>query len=121
MVEILNHKELHIIWVDENIFNTENMLNLRQIGFNINNNIINPYYQQSYMNINAPNNNINIPFITKAFQDIQSSINYLKQDGHFKPRFQETIIIVSGNYFKNFVKEFHKNLKDIYIIPKFIS
>ena len=37
-----------------------------------------------------------------------------------KYKFRETIIIVSGKLFTDFVTQFNNNLKDIFVIPKVI-
>ena len=46
---------------------------------------------------------------------IEESINKIKTI-----RFEETIIIISGNLYIKFIELFQKNIKDIYIIPKII-
>ena len=52
---------------------------------------------------------------THLFNSIEESINKIK-----KIRFEETIIIINGNLYIQFVETFQKNLKNIYIIPKMI-
>ena len=49
------------------------------------------------------------------FYLVEESINKIKDI-----RFEETIIIISGNFYIKFIELFQKNIKDIYIIPKII-
>ena len=119
-MEVLNHTKLYINWIDNNINNNENMKYLKQLGYNNNNIIVNNHIM-SEANICAPNiNDQNLLYETEAFQNVESFIDYLKNNIYVGRRFKETIIIVSGRLFKKFVKEFNKNLKYIYIIPKII-
>ena len=119
-MEVLNHTKLYINWIDNNIYNNENMKYLKQLGYNNNNIIVNNHIM-SEVNIYLPNiNDQNLLYETEAFQNVESFINYLKNNIYEVRRFKETIIIVSGRLFKKFVKEFNKNLKYIYIIPKII-
>ena len=37
-----------------------------------------------------------------------------------KYKFRETIIIISGKLFFDFISQFNNNLKDIFVIPKII-
>ena len=118
-MEVLNLKKLYINWIDNNIYNYENKQYLKQLGYN--NNIIANRVIMSEVNLHAPNfNDQNLLYETEAFQNVELFINYLKDKNYKERRFKETIIIVSGRLFKTFVKEFNKNLKYIYIIPKII-
>ena len=62
------------------------------------------------MEYNNKSNNFIHPFdiIDEAIKDIKNI------------RFDSTIIIVSGRCFKDFIEEFHKNINDIFVIPKII-
>ena len=51
----------------------------------------------------------------KKFGNIKESIIEIK-----KIEFEETIIVISGELYINFIEQFKKNIKDIYIIPKII-
>ena len=117
-VETINIKnEPLIIWIDKNINNIENRNYLAELGYHFNNNLqTNHYYMNSFSQdaINTEYNNITNNFI-RPFERIDEAIQDIK-----KVRFDSTIIIVSGRCFKDFVKEFHKNINDIYIIPKII-
>ena len=67
------------------------------------------------MNLIAPKKDPNLLHHIKPCNNIDSSINFLKN-----LKFNETIIIVNECVFIDFVEEFHENLKDIYFIPKII-
>ena len=121
-----NAQELFIVWIDKKIFNTENKNYLKQLGYDFNklskksNNF--PYQET---NKDLPNNikdiqDKNLPYITEAFQDVKESINFLTDNKNNEYWFKKTIIIVSGKLFGDFVKEFQRNLKGLYIIPKII-
>ena len=80
--------------------------NIIWIDSNINSNIISKYITEietlKYYKI-------------KKFDNIKESITEIK-----KIEFEETIIIISGELYINFIEQFKKNIKDIYIIPKII-
>ena len=80
--------------------------NIIWISSNKNNEIINNYLKE----LQTSNfYNINLLFT------IEDSINKIKSF-----RFEETIIIVDGNIYIKFIEILHKNLNNIYIIPKII-
>ena len=54
-------------------------------------------------------------FNINQFHSIEDSINKIK-----KIRFEETIIIINETLYIQFIEEFQKNLKYIYIIPKIV-
>ena len=115
-----NNQKLYIVWIDKNIFSSsENMKYLEQLGYEPGKNSNNNFDQETMINIPSNNKDKNLPYIPRPFQDIKSSIFYLKGEKS-ECRFKKTIIIVSGRLFEAFVKEFNNNLKDIYIIPKII-
>ena len=116
------NKKLYIVWIDKNIFNSENKKYLEQIGYlgyKPEKYTNNQFDQETMIDIQINIKDKIFPYITRAFQDIKSSIFYLKGDKS-EFAFKKTIIIVSGRLFKDFVKEFDNNLKDIYFIPKII-
>ena len=84
------NNKLEIIWIDQNITNNEN---------------------QGYIKELKSNNIHNI----HQYTDMNKAIELIKNI-----RFIETIIIVSGSYLPELIKQFKKNLKQIYIIPKII-
>ena len=111
-------KRLLIMWVDENIDSPENKRYLAEIGFKENN------QQENYI-LNYNNTEFNL----KITEDIESNcqqdiIKSNKIDLAIaelkKYKFRETIIITSGNLFKDFIILFNKNLNDIFVIPKII-
>jgi len=108
-----NNRKLIIIWIDKNIDNKENQEFLNQLQFK-NKQI---YYDpiNSGINFEIYKDETNIIYDIYEYKSIESSIDFLK-----KIKFKETIIIVSGSLFVNFVEMFQKNLKDIYVIPKII-
>ena len=84
------NNKLEIIWIDQNITNNEN---------------------QGYIKELKSNNIHNI----HQYTDMNKAIELIKNI-----RFIETIIIVSGSYLPELIKQFKDNLKQIYIIPKII-
>ena len=58
---------------------------------------------------------INSVKFLKLFKNTEEAIIYLKEI-----RFDETIIIVSGRLYTEFVEKFKENLLEIYTIPKII-
>lgn len=84
------NNKLEIIWIDQNITNNEN---------------------QGYIKELKSNNIHNI----HQYTDMNKAIELIKNI-----RFIETIIIVSGSYLPQLIKQFKDNLKQIYIIPKII-
>ena len=108
MENINQDKKLLIIWIDNNINNQENQaylskLKIRKINYE-------PGLTEDELNI--PNE---IPYNIFEFDNIQFAIAFIKN-----LRFKETIIIISGRLFTNFIKILYKNLKYIYIIPEVI-
>ena len=118
-VTIKQSDKLSIIWIDRNINSPENKSYLTQLGYiskrtntspeNDNQNTL----SQISTFIDKSNNKPN-PYI-HPYDNISQAINYIKQI-----KFIPTFIIISGSCFKDFVKEFDKNLKNIYVIPKII-
>ena len=54
-------------------------------------------------------------FKIKTFKKVKDAINHIKEI-----QFEDTITIVSGNLYFQFIDKFQENLNDIYIIPKII-
>ena len=79
-----------VIWVDPNIDNPENSRYVKDL--------------QNYKYINV-----------KCFKQVKSAIYEIK-----KIQFEETIIILSGKLYFDFIEQFKENIKEINIIPKFI-
>ena len=61
------------------------------------------------------NSNSNCQYDIIKSNKVNLAIDELK-----KYKFRETIIIVSGKLFTDFVTQFNKNLNDIFVIPKII-
>ena len=80
----------NIIWIDPNVDNTENT-----------------GYSKDLKSI--PNNNF------KRYKNNDDALKYLKSI-----KFQETIIIISGRLYIDFINKFKSNLKEMYVIPKII-
>ena len=80
--------------------------NIIWISSNENNEIINNYLKElktsNFYKINL-------------FYSIEESINKIKDI-----KFEETIILISGNLYIQFIEIFQKNINNIYIIPKII-
>ncbi len=96
ITQTLNLPNREIIWIDKNVNNNENTDYINSI---------------TYQSLNIKVDIYNI----KKFIDIDSSIKHLKT-----LKFIETIIIVSGSLYKDFVKTLKMNYEDIYVIPKII-
>ena len=79
-----------IIWIDPNIYNTENTKYLKQL--------------ESFKNTKV------LPF-----QTISDSLELIKTI-----RFEETSIIICGSLYSKFIEKFEENIRDIYVIPKII-
>ena len=111
---------LSIIWIDKNIYNEENKFYLNKLGYHRNN--TNSQNNFNYDDSSSSENSFNTlntnkkynPFL-HPFDIIEEAIDYIKLK-----RFAPTIVIVSGSCFVDFVKTFHKNINDIYVIPKII-
>ena len=89
-----------IIWIDQRIDNNENQKYLKKLrGDND---------ETSHTYDNSSN-------YIYTYKDVKTAINFIKT-----LRFEETIIIVSGSFFVEFIDVFKKNINDIYIIPKII-
>ena len=54
-------------------------------------------------------------FKFKFISNIEEAINYLKTID-----FLETFIIISGDLYYKFIQDFHKNINNIYVIPKIV-
>ena len=99
-----------IIWIDQNINNLENQNYLLQLGYsNLNRNSV--HSEMSYF----PQNYQNLPYDIQVFDNIKDSIEYITS-----LRFKDTIIIISGDLFNDFIGKLYQRLKDIYIIPYII-
>ena len=100
-----------IIWIDQNINSKENQLYLKKLGFYN----IHIKFGSSLSNLPVLEVEENNKFDIHPYESQKSAIDFLKT-----LKFNETIIIVSGRCFVDFVMEFNKNLKYIYVIPKII-
>ena len=80
-----------IIWIDKNVDSCEN---------------------QSYLTIFKEGN-----FIIDTFKDIESGLKEIKDK---KNNFKNIYVILSGFFYKDFILKFKENLKDIFVVPKFI-
>ena len=80
----------NIIWIDGNIESFENKIYINQL-------ISLGYYK------------------IRTFSDIIKAIEVIKTI-----EFEETIIIVSGSLYNQFIDEFKRNLNGVYVIPKII-
>ena len=80
----------NIIWIDSNVDNEENKGYLKEL--------------ENF-----------IFFKIKCFKDVNNAINLIKEI-----KFKETIIIISGKLYIEFIEKFKDNLEEIYIIPKII-
>ena len=100
--------KLLIIWIDNNINSQENQAYLSKLRIRKRN------YEPSLTEdeLNIPHE---IPYNVFEFDNIQNAIAFIKDLG-----FKETIIIISGRLFIDFIKTLYKNLKYIYIIPEVI-
>ena len=79
-----------IIWIDPNIDSEKNEYYLKELK-KLKNKLISP------------------------FKDIESALKFIK-----KLIFSKTYIIISGSLYNDFIEQFKKNLKKIFIIPKII-
>ena len=110
------NNKLEIIWIDKNIGNQENQQylgDLKSSGAKSINNV----------KTNALNNGLhmNREPLNKKKYDIQEFIEIDKAIEYIKTiRFVETIIIVSGSYLSEFMKQFKANIRHIYIIPRIV-
>ena len=84
------NKKIKIIWVDPNVDNYENSSYLDQLR------------SIGFKQIDT-------------FKYVEDSISYLEGI-----RFEETIVILSGKIYIEFIEKFKKNLKNIFVIPKFV-
>ena len=85
-----NKINCYLIWIDPNIDNEENSQYIKNIKTIVNNNF-------------------------KGYKNNDDALKYLKTI-----KFKETIIMISGRLYIDFINKFKSNLKDIYVIPKFI-
>ena len=109
MTTLIIKKRLLIIWIDEKIDNPENKRYLAELGF-IGNSI------QVNDNLNNTQFNLNITEDIKSncqYDIIKSTKVNLAIVELKKYKFRETIIIISGKLFFDFVSQFNNNLKDI--------
>ena len=84
------NKKIKIIWVDPNVDNFENSSYIDQLR------------------------SIGFKQI-KLCKDVEDSISYLEEI-----RFEETIVILSGKIYIEFIEKFKEHLKNIFVIPKFV-
>ena len=84
------NKKIKIIWVDPNVDNFENSSYIDQLR------------------------SIGFKQI-KTCKDVEDSISYLEEI-----RFEETIVILSGKIYIEFIEKFKEHLKNIFVIPKFV-
>ena len=80
----------NVIWIDPNIDNEENT---------------------NYLNNLETIENIKIT----CFKDIDNALIFIK-----KIKFSETIIILSGKFYTEFIQKFEENLNYIFVVPKMI-
>ena len=85
-----NNYKSNVIWIDRNINSEENKNYLKYL-YEIKN------------------------FTIYKCENIKSGLDIIN-----KIKFEDTYIIVSGSYYKEFILTFKNNLKDFYIIPKII-
>lgn len=117
LIEIHNKSNnLYIVWIYKNANSFEILKFLEELEY-MNNNIIRKDIldDNTENNLEIPKNDLHFSYIIKKYNNVESSMNFLKN-----LKFEETIIIVDGCIFIDFVKKFHESLKDIYIIPKII-
>ena len=81
----------YIIWIDKNINNIEN---------------------QSYLTILKEGN-----FKIDTYKDIESGLKEIKDK---KNNFKDIYVILSGLFYQDFILKFKENLKNIFVVPKFI-
>jgi len=87
----------NIFWIDENVYIEENT----------------NYYTNLYNAIR--NKSYGKEFNFKRFTSISDFFQYIPNI-----KFQETIIIISGHLYYNFISNFIQNIKSIFILPKII-
>ena len=92
-----NKRNIIIIWIDQNIYNQENMI----------------HYQDLYKTLQLYTNNYN--YNLYLCTNVESSINFIKT-----VKFIETFIIVSGSLYLSFIDQFKQNLIKICIVPKIV-
>ena len=110
MTNFQNTDKPLIIWIDQNINNLENQNYLLQLGYsNVNMNSL-----PSEINY-IPQNEKNLSYDIQVYDNVNESIQYITS-----LRFKDTIIIISGGLFNDFIGKLYQRLKDIYIIPYII-
>ena len=116
MTSLFIKKKLLIIWIDEKIENPENKRYLAELEFKENTQQINYYYNYTQLNLKMDEDiKLNCQYDIIKSTKVNLAIVELK-----KYKFRETIIIISGKLFFDFVSQFNNNLKDIFVIPKII-
>ena len=116
MTTLIIKKRLLIIWIDEKIDNPENKRYLAELGFIENSKQVNDNLNNTHFNLNITEDiKSNIQYDIIKSTKVNLAIVELK-----KYKFRETIIIISGKLFFDFVSQFNNNLKDIFVIPKII-
>ena len=83
-------KKANLIWIDKNVENEENKFYLDEL-------------EKTER------------FKIRPVIDVNTGINIIKEK-----KFEDTYIILSGFFYKEFILKFQENLKDIYCIPKII-
>ena len=110
MENLQNNNKPLIIWIDQNIYNHENQNYLLQLGYsNVNMNSL-----PSEINY-IPQKDENLSYDIQVYNSVNESIEFMTS-----LRFKDTIIIISGGLFNDFIEKLHQQLKDIYIIPYII-
>ena len=90
ILKVINQRKKNIIWVDKNIYNSENK------GY------------QTFLN-EEPS------FTNFIFTEVEEAIAKLKEI-----KFQYTFVLTSGSYFPIFIEEYKKEYKNLYVIPKIL-
>ena len=97
MYTINSENNFNVFWIDKNVYIKENI----------------NYYTDLYNAIRNISYGKEIMF--ERFTSLSDFFQYIP-----KIKFQETIIIISGNLYYDFVSNFVQNIKSIFIIPKII-
>ena len=114
MTSLFIKKKLLIIWIDEKIENPENKRYLAELEFKENTQQINYSYNYTQLNLKMDEDiKSNCQYDIIKSTKVKLAIIELK-----KYKFRETIIIISGKLFFDFISQFNNNLKDIFVIPK---
>ena len=90
ILKVINQRKKNIIWVDKNIYNSENK------------------EYQTFLNEESS-------FTNFIFTEVEEAIAKLKEI-----KFQYTFVLTSGSYFPIFIEEYKKEYKNLYVIPKIL-